>query len=63
MKESLVANDCFSAAEAKNPCDFCSGMVASPRPPWSRRFCDAIFVPLKPKHEDFSDLMVFELEM
>ena len=28
--KSLAASDFFAAGEAKKPCDFCSGMVASP---------------------------------
>ena len=62
MKESLAANDCFSAAEAKNPAISAAEWLRA-RGHRPLRFCDAIFVPLKPKHEDFSDLMVFELEM
>ena len=45
--KSLAASDFFAAAEAKNPAiSAAEWLRARLRPPWSLRFCDAIFVPL-----------------
>ena len=47
--KSLAASDFFAAAEAKNPAiSAAEWLRARLRPPWSLRFCDAIFVPLSP---------------
>ena len=47
-QKSLAASDFFAAAEAKNPTiSAAEWLRAHLRPPWSLRFCDPIFVPLK----------------
>ena len=49
-QKSLAASDFFAAAEAKNPAiSAAEWLQAHLRPPWSLRFCDAIFVPLRPR--------------
>ena len=46
-QKSLAASDFFAAGEAKNPAiSAAEWLRARLRPPWSLRFCDAIFVPL-----------------
>ena len=46
--KSLAASDFFAAGEAKNPAiSAAEWLRARLRPPWSLRFCDAIFVPLR----------------
>ena len=46
-QKSLAASDFFAAGEAKNPAiSAAESLRAHLQPPWSLRFCDAIFVPL-----------------
>ena len=46
--KSLAANEFFVASEAKNPAiSAAEWLRAHLRPPWSLRFCNAIFVPLR----------------
>ena len=54
--KSLAASDFFADGEAKNPAiSAAEWLRARLRPPWSLRFCDAIFVPLSYRPSGFSE--------